>query len=356
MIHGKKRASNIELLRILSMFMIVIGHYFTHNGIANNMLPIGINRFLSEFLCFGTIGVAIFMITSGYFLGSSKQNLQISKLIKILLQVFFYSSIIFLLFALFCGEKPSMNNLAHSLAPVTFKAYWFVTVYVLIYLFHPFINKFLQTLTRSQYIKFICLSIFVFSFIKMVTGQDFYAGNAGLFLTYYAIGNYLRLYKDNLFSKRKNRVIILLSSIFAVATSIIVFDLLGGAFGAHSSHFISSGGTIFVLAIAVCMFCALAYARPFESKIVNIIASTTFGIYLIHDNYLVRGTVWTNIFHNADYINSPLMLLHMLGVVLLVFVACGAVELIRKNTLERFYVLVIAPRIDTVQTKISKNK
>ena len=63
----KNRNSNIEILRIISVFMILFSHYSVHNGITNSDLPIGINRYLLEISILGNIGVIIFVLISGYF-------------------------------------------------------------------------------------------------------------------------------------------------------------------------------------------------------------------------------------------------------------------------------------------------
>ena len=57
----KERNSCIELLRIISIIMIVLSHYTVHNGVANSTLDIGFNRFLLEITTLGNIGVIIFI-------------------------------------------------------------------------------------------------------------------------------------------------------------------------------------------------------------------------------------------------------------------------------------------------------
>lgn len=349
-----QRISNLELLRILSMFMIVISHYFVHNSISNNSLPLGANRLLAEIMSFGTVGVVLFMLISGYCLGSSNKPLRFSKLLRVVFQVFTYSSTIFVIAVLFLGEKITLGNLTKSFLPVSFGTYWFVTAYIGIYVFHPFINRLLNGLSRREYIGFLVALFVLYSAIRTITGKDFYAGQAGLFLLYYATGNYLRIYDNNFFSIRRNRIFILLLSLMIVISTIIVFDLIGGSLGAHSNYLITSRGSVFSIIIAVCIFCSIVYSRKIQSRAINTIASSTFGIYLIHDNPFVRKIIWTDVFHNPDFISSNYLVLHMLGVVIVIFSVCGIIELIRKNTLEKLYVVILSPCIDKAQEKIEK--
>jgi len=51
-----KRNSSLELLRILSMVMILAHHYVIHNGYSFELIPFGINRFLLQILLLGGTG------------------------------------------------------------------------------------------------------------------------------------------------------------------------------------------------------------------------------------------------------------------------------------------------------------
>lgn len=48
-----KRNSSLELLRILSMVMILAHHYVIQNGYSIELIPFGINRFLLQILLLG---------------------------------------------------------------------------------------------------------------------------------------------------------------------------------------------------------------------------------------------------------------------------------------------------------------
>ena len=57
----KQRNSNIELLRIIAMFMIIASHY--PHGLSGTDLGYGANRyFYSIFTAFGQVGVGIFLL------------------------------------------------------------------------------------------------------------------------------------------------------------------------------------------------------------------------------------------------------------------------------------------------------
>ena len=54
--------------------------------------------------------------------------------------------------------------------------------------------------------------------------------------------------------------------------------------------------SIIVVLIAVELLNAFRKMKPFYNKWINVIASATFGVYLIHDNELVRPYIWNEIF------------------------------------------------------------
>ncbi len=80
----KIRNSNIELLRIISTFLIIAFHMRRYNYIWSSK-PIGY-IFGTIFSSWGVLGVDIFLIISAYFLSESKFH--IKKVINIVFQTF----------------------------------------------------------------------------------------------------------------------------------------------------------------------------------------------------------------------------------------------------------------------------
>ena len=85
---NKKRSSNIELLRIVSMLLIVSYHVILHLDIDTSTISIIPNRILINLFMFnGKFGVNLFMLISGYFLIHTKFK------IKNMLKLFINTSI-----------------------------------------------------------------------------------------------------------------------------------------------------------------------------------------------------------------------------------------------------------------------
>ena len=76
----KLRFSNIELLRIISMLMVILSHYYCHGNFPEDSF-LSANKIVMQLLsCGGKIAVDIFVIISGYFLVTQKFSwLKLSK-------------------------------------------------------------------------------------------------------------------------------------------------------------------------------------------------------------------------------------------------------------------------------------
>ena len=72
---GKVRNSNIELLRIISIILIVVSHYCVHGAgkAIISSLDISINRFILEVFKVGNLGTILFVLITGYYLIDSEK-------------------------------------------------------------------------------------------------------------------------------------------------------------------------------------------------------------------------------------------------------------------------------------------
>ena len=87
----EKRASNLELLRILSMFMIVVHHFAFHGTfdfktITNTNQGALLATLILE--SFGKVGVAIFVLIGAYFL--VEKNFSFKRIINLVILTSFY--------------------------------------------------------------------------------------------------------------------------------------------------------------------------------------------------------------------------------------------------------------------------
>ena len=351
---GTLRQSNIELLRIIAMVIIVAHHFARHSGFDFPTSSISVNRLWIRFILLGgKIGVNVFVIISGYFLATSKST-KAGKILKLWLQIFFYSVVIFLGFVI-AGLKPfNIKELIKHFSPVIFSQWWFASTYLVLYILSPYINRLLRTFNKRQYIGFMMLLLFGWCIIPTFTGQTLQSNALLWFSFLYSVGAYFKLYKpETYYSAAK---LISLSFAFAVLTflSAVIFDVLGtkiSVFGVHATFFYGMQ-KLPILIASVLLFVGFLKLDIRYNKIINIIASATFGVYLIHDSGYMRQLLWKTLFHNTFYEDKILLIPYSLFVITIVFIGCTLIELFRIYALENNYISSVSIFSEYIDKKI----
>lgn len=334
------RVSTIELLRIIAMLLIVVHHYTVYGGTDKTQLLNNgyfLNAYFLQILTLGELGVNIFVLILGYY--SVKSSLSLKKILRLEMQVLFYSVLGYLLF----GHSFSIKEFIQNCMPVVFNKYWFFSVYIIIYILSPFINAALNSISRRGHFYVGATTFIIWSVIPSFTLQNMYVNEVLWFITLYIIAAYIRLYPD---CKANNKFTGLI--LFAIAFSIMLmvtalFDMLKEVwcFADYQTYFFS-GTTVFAMLAAIGLFVAFINMKPFYNKIINKVGICTFGVYLIHDNNYVRDFLWGSVFRNIPYGQTNKLVFHMLGSVIVVYIACTVIELIRLHFVEKSYLGVIA--------------
>lgn len=330
------RKSNIELLRIVAMVIIVMHHFAIHGGFAFSSETISINRLWVQFITMGgRLGVNIFVLISGCFL-VSKSSIRTSKVLKLWGQVFFYSMTIFIVFCVL-GLRPfSIAELIRHLAPIIFSQWWFASIYFVLYLLTPYINRLLRTFDKKQYICFLALLIFMWSIVPTFTMQTLYSNYLLWFIVTYSIAGYIKLFGVKTKLSGVQLIGLSITGILITFLVVILFDILGTKipFFSENALYLYEMNMIPMWVIAVLLFLGFAKLNIGYSKILNMVSSATFGVYLIHDNQYIQPFLWERVFKNASYGNSRLLIPFSLIVVFVVFSGCSIIELGRIYLIE----------------------
>ncbi|MGY3777448.1 acyltransferase [Isobaculum melis] len=347
----KKRQSNLEVLRIISMLLIILHHYSVHGNwdfqTANGFQKI----FIETAAIGGKIGVNVFVLISGYFLVSSKFNLK--KVVMLISQIFFYSCSILLFFKFVLHYPFSIQAIATSLLPTTFNVYWFATTYVALYLLFPYLNIFIKNISQQGLKHLLILSFILLSLVPgmkhLVSGMLFL--NAIVwFIFLYLIAAYIRLYGQTFRCQMKHYIWGLLLSLGFIILSFPGIDYIKAhvpLLGYLNTIYFTEMNTVPVLIISVCLFLIFNQLDLGVRPWINLIAKTTFGIYLIHDNVLVRPFLWQQLAKNAIFLHSKWLFLHMIVSVCIVFIFCCIIELIRMYCIEPIYAKLVDQVMET---------
>ena len=318
------RSSNFELLRIIAMLMIVIYHIvchcinvqlmnstlFSYPTFYKNLL------FLASIMPLGVVSNAIFILISGYFL-INRSNIELDKTgKKLLIQLGFAT--IALLFSSFIVYKNNPGVFVNMLNIQSFNNMsWFVGYYFfIIVIAELFLNKYLAKLTKKNYCVFL---IVIFAIIQLSWSRgllDGIGGSLSLLLTgifFYSIGGYIQKYNPLrnirsyvfVFTIVASYILILLSyyNTTITKTELHLREQPGHTFVQTISSFDNS--SIIIIFIALCMFELCRRIRIPNNKLINYIGSSTFMVYLIHDNEFFYS-LWNRIDWIELLYNHPL--------------------------------------------------
>lgn len=348
------RDSSFELLRIMSMFFIVICHFATHGGFDFGAQTLTLPRFWWYFIEMGgNFGVDVFVLISGYFLVASKNELfNANRILKFWGQVFFYSIAIYVIFGIAGINEFSLKSLVKTVFPITFGQWWFASTYFVLYLIHPFLNNLLNKIDKKTYQSLLTLLITIWCIIPTFTGTSFQSNSLLWFITLYCVAGYIRLFDLNrIFTTKHFFCFWLLFSALRYLSSVILI-ILGTKipFAAdHSLHFYGTQSVLTFLS-ALSLFMAFKSIKMDYQKWINSIASASFGVYLIHDSGIIRPFLWTTVFKNATYQNTAFLIPYSIFAVLLVYTVSTIIDLLRQATIEKVFLSILNSNVEKLLT------
>lgn len=323
---NKQRESNFELLRIACILIIILSHYSVHGGFEIDRIS---NYFNKLFICtsgLGEIGVDCFVIISGYFLVSASFNVR--KLLRLELELLSYSIGIDIIFYIYNMQFPTRDDVIFSIMPALTDKNWFLSVYMLLYMLSPFINQYIKLITKENLKKLIALLGATYIVIPTVTSYTLGGFNhISLFITFYLIGAYIRIYPEDFafFNSIKVNVSLLAFSIIFIFGSVVFF--LNKPIREHI--YFMRAESIPVVVSALSLFFLFKNLPSFYNRIINKLASCTLGVYLIHDNPRMRSFIWWKL-NNSEYQNSEFLVIYAICSVLLVYCGCIIIDFIRS--------------------------
>lgn len=341
----KKRNSNYELMRIVSMFFIVLYHTILHG----NTINLAINPMVKNILYFleliTIVHVNSFILVTGYF--QSKGKFRLSKLFELMVLSFFYKLIIIIGFSYFDIISLSKTEIFKELLPFEIVQNWYLKYFIILYCLSPFINILINKLNKSSYLKLLAV-LFIFFSIGPVLTSGLSLENNGYslyqFIYMYLIGAYLRRYpinKEILFTNLSAfKFKLLLVSVFfgCVILNYCMFKYSNRLLGINnlfdqvinsfnSYNILYNNPLIVIQSLAYFIFFG---TFNFTSNIINHISKITFGIYLIHDNNYVRYNIynWMNI--DSELVYSFRYFIYVGIIALIIFVGCFIIDSIRS--------------------------
>lgn len=336
----KPRQSNLELFRIITMFLIVAHHYVVNSGLtltdgsvfANIMSGKAIFMFL--FSAWGKIGINCFVFITGYFM--CKSQITLKKFLKLLFEVMFYRIVIYLIFLL-TGYVPfSVETLLTAIIPIRDLASGFTPAFLVFYLLIPFINILINNLTERQHLALFVITFFAYIFLGSVPGFSVTFNYATWFIVLYIIVSYIRLYPKKIFDSKKFWIIAALVCVLLCSASVLAGVFLYYKTGINAIYyFVMDSNKVLAVATALSLFMMFKNINIKYSKFINVVGASTFGVLLIHANSeAMRNWLWKDVLNNTGAYNTNYFILHAVISVILVYTVCTVIDVLRIKIIE----------------------
>ena len=330
----KIRQSNFELMRIISMILIIMWHLIFHGGLLETN-PTKINIILELFILIGAVHVNSFILVTGYFQESKKINYK--KVLSLIATSWFYR-VFFLVIALLIGTFTiSKLEIFNELLPIDMRDYWFINLYLVLYIISPYLNIIVSKINQQDFKRILIGGFIIFSIIPFITNNKTIA-NDGYTITnfcyLYLIGAYLKKFpiKESSYLKKytqkKQRYLFL---------SIMIF---------------------FCLTIGYFLFFS---TLTIKSKVINKVSTFTLEAYLIHENFYVLNIIYDIMKTRIWYQYGGTIVIGLTLIIpFLIFLLCVAVSTFRNKILQFIKKRKTYKKIKEIGkqylTKISKNE
>ena len=361
----KERNISLDILRIMAMFGIIGLHLMGQGGILQTLEMNNARGYLMLTIYFiFYLSVDTFGIISG-FLSWKKEKVKYKRIVELIFITFFYAFVITLIFYIF--NLYNIRNLGnriiiHSLFPSLIGRNWYITCYILLFFLMPYLNFFINKISRESYKKMLIVLFILLSILPNVFWlTDFFIVNNGyspFWLIYcYLLGAYAGKYLSDLKIKKKHIITLICCIVGGVLGNALVRIITPMIYDhvMYDSWFLNYVSPFNVAAsvIMVLLFnnIKINLKNKFLEKFILYLSICSFSVYIIHSHYLVFDYVLPNMMY--DYTQNRIYVL--LGALLIgliaIYLLCFIIDLIR---IQLFKLFRINKLIDYLGNKLNK--
>lgn len=336
-----RRLSNFELMRIVLMLAIVAHHYVVNSGVseffaadyAANAL------FLQIWGMWGKAAINAFVLITGYFMCSSR--LTWSKVFKLWFEVKLYRLAVFAVLAAAGCQEVTLRELFLALFGIAHGVGGgFASSFIVFYLLIPFLNRLFMELDGSLLDRLLVLLLGIFVVTVTFFGSAAF-NEVGWYATLYLLAARIRLRPSRLTEDPRLSGVFFLGSIALSIATVVSLSLLGMHLIGNPGYaywFMVDSSKLMAFLLGFSCFLFFKNLRVPYSPSINRVASTVFGVLLIHaSSDVMREFLWVRILGIPGMYDSalPLLALHAALSMLGVFIACSLIDLARQVLVER---------------------
>lgn len=354
----EKRDLGIDAFRIVSMMMIVLFHILGHGGILAKAKLFSFHYEIAWLMEIATAcAINCYGLISGY-IGYGRK-FKYANIFYLYLQVLFYLLIITGIFAIFEPETIGLKTVIQSIFPLVHGGYWYFTAYFCMFFFIPFFNLILEKFDKRYLNKLIITILLIYSVLPTLFHSDIGNANNGyspLWLAIlYLLGGYLKKYHIADKFKQWHAVLGYVSCVF-ISWFVKLIIQLGSLYifglSKNGDYLIAyTSPTTLLSAIFLLIFFSKLNINNLCAKIISFFSPISFGVYLIHDNSLIRKKYITQAFDDYLLLNPLYFVFIIIGTALFIWCVSSFIDRIRFTI---FDYLKIKEKFKILEKKIDK--
>ena len=342
----------ISCLRIISMIFITILHIYGHGGLLASLTTPSQIAASQLLYTLAYCGVNCFAIISG-FVGYKHDNQKVnySRWLTLWFQVAFYSAGITLIFMILNHPDITLKQLILSCIPVTSYQYWYFTAYTGMILLMPLIHLIIKNTDKTKAIQIILTGTIFFSCYGFIANRysntfDLNHGYSVIWLCFlYYIGSTIKKYNLHKKVPVSYSIIILIASwLITYAWKIFVPNIIGNL----SNLFITYlSPTMLAIAISLVLIFSNLQFKPKLEKGICLLNDSSFSIYLIQEENLIRTFAIINRFTFLATGTPYFIPIYVIGIAISIFTIGTLLDQIRVLVFKILHINELSNKIIT---------
>ena len=327
----RKRDYRLDLLRVISMIMVVIIHIANYYCRAFN--DIDKISYLGA-LIFNTISrisVPFFFMISGATLLNKEYEKQKNKdrIIRKFITLFVITIIYFI------WDKYYMckgTNIISLLSKPERKLLWFMYAIIGIYISLPFVKCMVDKMVKTEDKLFVILWLIFNGIFKGLNIGNTYLIpiiSGTYYLGYFIIGYMIIKYYDYI-KKNRNNKLLLITAIISFIIVVILTYYISINSGKHFTYLLTYSNILIMIASLSSFIYLFFNIKDKENKIISKLSNLSFGIYLFHGiilDYFMKLIPYKDI---CSYIGIPVVLIFV------TFITSIIVGILKKTYISKY--------------------
>lgn len=335
----KLRQSNFELLRIVSMMLVLLCHYVPTRelGIITSSSFALVDGWSENLIVLANLGmrslsivcVHCFILISGWF----GIKFKIKSLTNLLFQMLFWCIACIAIAIIITGDLSPLPSVKTFFSTIVYG--WFPESYLILFFVSPILNAFINSCNEKELGRYI-IYFYILSTIGgyLLGWYEYKAGMSALSLCgLYLIGAYLKRSSLKIFSlQAKYDMMIYLGLGFMM----VVLNLVLLRIGISSSPYGYLNPIVILMAIYLFLFFKKLEIK--HNKIINFFSASAFSVYLFHCNIYLGDKIsgmWRDINLHFGVFSSILVAIVSF---VLIYLFCTMIDQIRIWVYNRWVV------------------